>query len=453
MVLFVATGLQMSANAQENSPYSRYGIGDLTPNRNVFTRGMGGVSAGVADFNPFTTTADGTLIFSNTNSINFANPASLAGIYKTTFDVGTEIDYRILKNTNPAKKFTSANTYVSYLQLAFPLASTKMKKKGITWGMSLGLKPVSKINYKIEKTGRLTTTTSNDSLHTLFEGTGGLNQAQIGTGLKYKNFSIGINAGYMFGSKDYSTKLTFINDSAYHYLSNSENKTTFGSFFINGGIQYDLPLAKVDNKVTRNLRLGVYGNLQQNLNASNDIIRERIVFDPNGIQFRVDSVYEVRDVKGKIKLPAMFSFGGLYQDAHWQIGADFDYSNWASYRYYDSTDQVQNNWSVRAGVQYYPAKLKNISKKYFNNVKYRVGAYYGPDYIRTGTSNRAEYGFSVGTGMPLQKTTGDGSYVVLNTALEFASRGNKQTNVRESLVRFSIGVSMNALWFRKPKYN
>ena len=449
MVLFVACGLQMSATAQENSPYSRYGLGDLTPNHNVFTRGMGGISAGVADFITFN-----TLKLPNSNSINFTNPASLSTIRNTIFDVGTEVDYRILKSTNPAKKFTSANTYVSYLQLAFPLTTPKMAKKGMSWGMSLGLKPVSKINYKIAKNERVA---GIDSLNTLFEGNGGVNQANLGTGFKYKNFSIGINAGYMFGSKDYSTKLTFINDSvsAYYYRSNSENKTTFGGFFINGGIQYDLPLAKdAKNNVTKNLRLGVYGNLQQNLNASSDLIREIIIFDQNGNQFQLDSVYE-DNVKGKIKYPAMVSVGAVYQDVNWLVGADVEYGNWANYRYLGQTDQVQNNWTVRVGTQYYPANENKPVRKYFNYVKYRAGFYYGPDYIKTNV-NRPEYGFTIGTGMPLtsiKRLNPYAGYVILNTALEFGSRGNKQTNLRESLVRFSIGVSMNASWFQKPKYN
>ena len=447
MVLFVACGLQMSATAQENSPYSRYGLGDLTPNHNVFTRGMGGISAGVADFITFN-----TLKLPNSNSINFTNPASLSTIRNTIFDVGTEVDYRILKSTNPAKKFTSANTYVSYLQLAFPLTTPKMAKKGMSWGMSLGLKPVSKINYKIAKNERVA---GIDSLNTLFEGNGGVNQANLGTGFKYKNFSIGINAGYMFGSKDYSTKLTFINDSTYYYISNSENKTTFGGFFINGGIQYDLPLAKdAKNNVTKNLRLGVYGNLQQNLNASSDLIREIIIFDQNGNQFQLDSVYE-DNVKGKIKYPAMVSVGAVYQDVNWLVGADVEYGNWANYRYLGQTDQVQNNWTVRVGTQYYPANENKPVRKYFNYVKYRAGFYYGPDYIKTNV-NRPEYGFTIGTGMPLtsiKRLNPYAGYVILNTALEFGSRGNKQTNLRESLVRFSIGVSMNASWFQKPKYN
>jgi hypothetical protein len=102
MVLFVACGLQTSATAQENSPFSRYGLGDLTPNHNVFTRGMGGISAGVADFITFN-----TLKLPNSNSINFTNPASLSTIRNTIFDVGTEVDYRILKSSNPAKRFTT----------------------------------------------------------------------------------------------------------------------------------------------------------------------------------------------------------------------------------------------------------------------------------------------------------------------------------------------------------
>ena len=444
IVLFVACGLQMSATAQENSPFSRYGLGDLTPNHNVFTRGMGGISAGIAENN--------SINFPNSNSINFTNPASLATIRNTIFDLGTEIDYRIIKSSNPAKKFTSANTYVSYLQLAFPLTTPKMAKKNMAWAMSIGLKPVSKINYKIEKNER----TSIDSLNTLYEGTGGVNQANIGTGFKYKNLSIGINAGYMFGSKDYSTKLTFINDTTYYYQTNSENKTTFGGFFINGGIQYDLVLAKdIKGNPTKNLRLGVYGNLQQNIKASNDLIREIIIYDNSGNQYRLDSVYDAKDVKGQIKFPAMVAAGAVYEDAHWLIGADFEYGNWKSYRFYGQTDQVQNSWTIRAGTQYYPAKLNTPVKKYFNFVKYRAGIYYGPDYIKT-NSNRAEYGFTIGTGMPLtslRKISYTGEYVVLNTALEFGSRGNKQSNLRESVVRFSIGISMNARWFQKPKYN
>ncbi len=437
MVLFVACGLQMSAKAQENSPYSRYGLGDLTPNHNVFTRGMGGISAAVAD----------------TRSINFTNPASLSWITSTIFDVGVEVDYRTLKSTNPAKKFTSANTYINYLQIGFPLTTPKMAKKKMLWGMSFGIKPVSKINYKIEKNERLS---GIDSLNTMYEGSGGVNQAFLGTGLRIKNFSFGINVGYMFGSKDHSTLLTFINDSTFYYLSNSANKTTFGGLFVNAGMQYDIALQKDEKEnITKNLRIGLYGNLQQNLKANTDIIRETVFYNPSGGYYRLDSVYEEKNVKGNIKFPAMVGFGLNYNDANWLFGVDVEYGNWSNYRYYGQADQVKDNLTVRAGTQYYPAKENKPSKKYFNFVKYRAGLYYGSDYISV-NKNRPEYGFTLGTGMPLtslKRISYTGEYVVLNTALEIGNRGNKQTNLRENVVRFSIGVSMNARWFQKPKYN
>ncbi len=440
-VLFVACGLQMSANAQENSPYSRYGLGDLTPNRNIFTRGMGGIAAGVS-----------TNFYRNeTQSLNFTNPASLANnVYHTIFDVGIEADFRTLKSTTPAKKFNSANSYFSYLQVGFPLSTPKMKKKNILWAMSFGLRPVTKINYKIEKNERLTNI---DSLNTLYEGSGGVNQAFIGTGFRIKNFSLGINAGYMFGSKDYSTKLTFINDTSFYYLSNSETKTTFGGLFLNAGMHYEFILKKEQGKMPTVLRVGLYGNLQQNLRASRDIIRETIYYDPNGGYYRLDSVYEEKNVKGKIKFPATIGLGFVYQNANWMYGADFEYGNWGSYRYYGQTDAVKNSWTLRAGAEYFPAKENAPEKRFFRKSKYRAGLYYGSDYISV-NKNRPEYGFTLGTGMPLTKGNNYiGGDVVLNTALEIGNRGNKQTNLRENIVRFSIGISMNAVWFRKPKYN
>jgi hypothetical protein len=427
----------LGASAQENSPYSRYGLGDLAPNHNVFTRGMGGIAAAQLD----------------NQSINFTNPSSLANINNTIFDVAAEADFRTLKRTNPAGKFNSANAYFSYLQMAFPLTTPKMFKKGIRWGMSFGIRPVTKINYKIET--NTPPTGGIDSLNTVYEGSGGLNQAFFGTGLRIKNFSIGINAGYMFGNKDYSTKLTFISDSVHYYQSNSANKTRYGGLFINGGMQYDIAVEKDKNgNVKRNIRLGVYGNLQQNISASNDLIRETIVYDGNGNIHRLDSVYEELDVKGKIKYPAMIGAGFSYQGNNWIYGADFEFGNWSNYRYYGQKDLVQNNWIIRAGTQYYPAKENTPVKKYFNFVKYRAGFYYGNDYINTG-KNRPEYGFTVGTGMPLtslRRVSYTGEYVVLNTALEIGNRGNKQTNLRENIVRFSVGISMNARWFQKPKY-
>jgi len=440
----LASGFQLSA--QENSPYSRYGLGDLIPNQNVTSRALGGITAGYFDKQGI-------------QSINFTNPASLGSLSFTMLDVAAEADIHTLKNTSSAKKYTQSNSLFSYLQAAFPIASQKMLKKGTAWGFSFGLKPVSRIDYKIEKRSRLNNI---DSLYTLFEGTGGVNQAYFGTGMsfnlnkdksseKVNRLSLGLQFGYMFGSKDYSTKQTFINDTVDYYRSNSQTKSNFGGVFVNGGIQYETSL-----KNGGYLRIGAYGNLQQKLNATQDIIRETFQVDLNGNSFRVDSVYDQKNVKGTVEYPSSYAVGFTYSNKHWLYGADYETSNWAKYRYYGQAEQLRNKWTIRTGVQYFPAKENTSVKKYFSFVKYRAGFYYGPDYVQLNNNNSPQYAFTVGTGMPLtslRRSNFNYEYVTLNTALEIGARGNKNTGIKESMVRFSLGVSMNANWFRKIKYN
>ena len=451
-LLFVACGLQLVANAQENSPYSRYGIGDIIPNHNIISRGMGGIAAGVGtDY----LNINGIYYPSRNQPINFVNPASLGSLANTIFEIGAEADVRTLKSTNPAKKFTSANSLFSYLQLAIPITPKKLQKYKVNWGMSLGLRPVSRIDYKIETNKRLT---GIDSVNTLYEGSGGVNQAFIGSGMqidlsedpKYiKKFSAGLNIGYMFGSKNYSTKLTFINDTTDYYRSNSSNQTHFGGLFLSGGMQYETSFR------SGVLRLGIYGNLQQEINAKQDIVRETFSYDAAGNAYRVDSVYDQKDVQGTINFPSTIGIGFTYQGKHWLYGMDYETSDWNNYKFYGVSDQLQNNWMVRAGAQYFPAKENTSAKKYFSFVTYRAGVYYGPDYVKL-NSNRPEYGFTFGTSMPLttqQYLFRTGEYVTLNTAVEIGGRGDKNTNLRENTMRFSVGISMNARWFQKRKYD
>src|SRR5690606_27133211 len=93
--------ISVQAFSQENSPYSRYGMGDIVPNRNMLNRTMGGISTGYSDF----------------QSINLSNPATIGKLSATVFDLGAEIDVRTLKSNISPDKFTSTNTLFSYLQV------------------------------------------------------------------------------------------------------------------------------------------------------------------------------------------------------------------------------------------------------------------------------------------------------------------------------------------------
>jgi hypothetical protein len=445
LVLFA---LPLITFSQENSPYSRYGIGNLIPQGNIINRSMGGISAGFAD-GP-TILAGTSKGQANGQAINYVNPASYSNFVYTTFDIGLQVDSRTLKSTNPAGKFTSNNAIISYLQLGFPLlnGNKKAAAKNISWGVNLSLRPVSKVNYKIEKNSRISNI---DSLATLYEGNGGVNNAFVGTGVRIKNFSIGFNAGYLFGNKAYNTRLIFINDSVKYLKSNSGTKTSFGGVSFNAGMQYAIQLKKGDT-VNGTLRLGAYGNLQKKYGASQDVLQETFSFDAaTGATTHLDSVYQKTDQKGNVQLPSTFGIGFTVEKQHLLYGIDFETTNWDNYRFFGQNDLVKNNWTVKAGLQYLPAQIN--SRKYSQFIKYRAGVFFGPDYI-VADKKLPQFGVSVGAGLPLKlkRAFYETQYSVMNVALEYGSRGNSSNNIRENIVHVSIGFSLSDIWFRRYQY-
>ncbi len=445
LVLFA---LPLISFSQENSPYSRYGIGNLVPQGNIVNRSMGGISAGFADGPTILTgTSKGQ---ASGQAINYVNPASYSNFVYSTLDIGVQVDTRVLKSTNPAGKFTSNNAIISYLQLGFPLlnGNKKAAAKNISWGVNLGLRPVSKVNYKIEKESRLS---SIDSLTTFYEGSGGVNNVFVGTGVRVKNFSIGFNAGYLFGNKAYNTRLIFINDTVNYLKSNSATKTSLGGISFNAGMQYVIQLKKRDS-LNGTLRIGAYGNLQKKYGASQDVLRETFSYDATtGAPTHLDSVYQKNDQKGNVQLPSTFGIGFTVEKQHWLYGADFETSNWDNYRFFGQKDLVKNNWTVKAGLQYLPAQIN--SRKYSQFIKYRAGVFFGPDYI-VADKKLPQFGVSVGAGLPLKlkRAFYETQYSVMNVALEYGNRGNSSNNIHENIIHISLGFSLSDIWFRRYQY-
>ena len=223
-----------TAEAQENSPFSRYGIGDIYPSQSIVSRAMGGLVAGVTDI----------------QSINTANPGSYGfwpvfyGLRKPiTYDIGVSIDSRTLRSAAPVSKYNSTNFLPSYLQLGIPL-STKRNE-----ALVFGLRPVSRVNYSVVENGRIADI---DSTQTLYEGNGGLNQVYFGLGKRWGSVSAGVNAGYQFGYKNVSTKVGFVSSSFLYYRSNSADSTNFWGVFLNPGVTAHIKLSVKVNTATKN---------------------------------------------------------------------------------------------------------------------------------------------------------------------------------------------------------
>ena len=423
-------------SAQENSPYSRYGLGNTVPNTNIVNRGMGGISAAYAD--PF--------------SVNFNNPASYSAFQaqleqgsrklqygRVLLDAGLNIENKALREPNNIGTFSNTNVLFSYFQLGIPLRKN--------WGLSFGLRPLHRIAYKLNRYEMLKDPSTGDNIDsalTQFSGNGGTFLPSIGTGFAIKNFSIGVNAGYLFGRKEYSSSRVIL-DTAFDYTSTVYNtNASYGGLFLMGGAQYKF---KFSEKTS--LTLGVSGNLKKELSASRDVTRQALTAV-------VDTVYSETDVKGSIIYPASYTAGLAFERQTGKggsvlVAADLLQNNWQDYRFFGAVDSVQDNWQFRFGGHVRPDPKPG---RYFSNVIYRAGFFFGPDYIRL--SNKVPiYGLSFGLGLPLANYNrlSPGQFTVINLALEYEKRGNNENALKENMFRFSIGLNFSDLWFNKRKYD
>jgi hypothetical protein len=436
--------------SQDNSPYTRYGLGDVVPSTNVPNRSMGGISAGYSDF----------------LSINFNNPASYGGFQafreqtskklvsgRALLDVGISLDNRTLREPDNVAKFSANNFLVSHVQVGIPLRPN--------WGLSFGLRPITRVSYKLVTRERLRDPNSGspiDSAVTSNEGDGGAFLASLGSGWRIplgtnQSLSFGFNAGYLFGKKDYSNRRSILNDSLSYNSGNYQTKITYGSLYGNVGLQY---YAKVGKDL--NLTVGGFGNWKQDLNARQDIIRETYFFNASQGNTTLDSVYKQSDIKGKITYPSSYTVGFVFEKsvnltekkAGWLVGVDFVQSKWSQYRFYGQVDPtVADAWELRAGGQMRPVPKEN----YFSNVAYRAGFFIGRDYINI-AKELPLLGFSMGLGLPIRNYNrlSPGQATIINLGLEYVKRGNDDNLLKENLFRVSVGLSFSDLWFIKRKY-
>jgi len=408
--------LCFTLKAQVNSPYSRYALGDLVSGQNIVNSGMGGVAAAYYDY----------------RSVNFVNPASLANLKLTTFDVGFVYNTLTLRQENPLGKYNSASLLPAYLNLAVPLG----KHSGLTFG----LKPVNRISYDIQNNTRLP---GIDSVAYIYQGNGGVYQAFLGAAIGTKNFSIGANAGYMFGNKSFGSKMVFINDTVDYKKANYSDTTSFGNFFVNMGLQYTFHFGK-----NTRLSLGAYGNLKSELHAKRNITRETFEFSTADGTVLVDSVYALRDQKGTIVYPSTYGFGFMFGKELWSFGADLVLGNWSEYRYYGEKDLVQDNWTLKLGAEWTPSITND---NYWSKVTYRTGLYLGPDIVKV-DKELPRYGITVGAGFPMRRNLYTNQSTMIQTAFEYGRRGNKDNAVRENYFKISVGLSLSDVWFIKKAY-
>ncbi len=406
--------LNFSLKAQENSPYSRYGIGNLRDNENIANRGMGGVS--LADDNP--------------QIANPTNPATYTGIRLASYQVGLVSHLVTIKSSTSSDKV--GKTTLSYVNIGFPLS-----KKA---GFSFGLLPVTSTRYNMQ------TNENNPVLNTVvnnsYYGGGGVQKIYIGGAYKIKDISLGLNTGYEFGNITNSSESTF-NDTLNILSNNIYGRTIMGGVFWQAGA---LMNTAIDS--TYRLKIGVTYTGAQKLRAKKEMYWESYLSDIDNIISRVDSSIGKR---GTVNLP--FSLGAGIMLAHgdnWQVGADYLYSNWKSYSSFGMPDSMDNTWTLRIGGSYIPDP--SSVNNYWKKTTFRLGFYTGKDIINYNGYHISKSAGTFGIGYPIRRT--NNTIGQINAALEVGARGTTGNQLlKENFTRISIGFTFNDKWFMKRRYD
>ena len=440
---------QAQSFTRRNSPYSRYGIGDLYPK----------------GFVPLTNTGGGlNATYSSFFDVNLVNPASLGKLTFTSMEVGTFYKYSRLREQSTGLRAEANDGNLSYLSFSVPVTRSweierDSLKRGvpIQWGISFSLLPHSTVAYDVSVTQ--TVAELGEEIQYEYKGRGTRFRINWGNGFRYKRFSAGFNLGILFGRTSYNNTLTFTDkEDSFLYGFDTEYTSLEDAkgFLWDFGVQYEHEFgpdgkgkrANADKKGAYKLVIGAYGTSGANVKLSTTNRYRRY-----GLYYTLDTVSIREEENGSMSLPvelgAGISFG---QNNRWRLGLNYETQLWGGFSKTTASAPLKNTNLFALGFQWSPKLDMENYRNYINKIIYRWGAYYGSDprTIRnTELHQLSKYGMTFGFGLPVK--TKD-SQAFINIGLEYGYLGH-HTAIEEHFFKVNLGFTLNEKnWFIRSKF-
>ena len=403
----------LMAQTSTNSPYTRYGFGQLSDQNFGNSQAMGGISYGLR----------------NGLQVNAANPASYSAVDSLTFifDAGMSLQNANFKEGNV--KTNAKNSSVDYIAMQFRLM------KGL--GFTAGFLPYSTVGYSMNRNNPVVTDEfgNTTSATQQFYGTGGLQQVFFGMGYNvFKGLSVGANFSYLYGDITHTSTTTFSNANA--FSSARTNKIEVSDYKLDFGVQYSHQL-----KEKHVLNLGATYSYGHNLNSTGYEYVEKY-------QSSTVATQSIDTIKNAFALPHTFGIGATYvYDNRLTIGADYTLQKWADAKFFNEKNAFQNRSKISIGAEYLP---NLYGRGYLQRIRYRAGVYYSSPYAKIdGKDGNREYGISFGIGLPLTLYQ---YRSILNISGQYVKVSPKVKGMlEENYLRINIGLTFNERWFMKWK--
>ncbi len=420
------------AQPKNNSPYSRFGVGDFL-NQN---------------FASLRATPGFTHAYNDAYHLNLENPASLGFLQMAAFDFGMYARNSKWESANQSNKNLSGN--MSHLALGFTLNNPvndllEREVRNFSWGMSFALVPYSLVGYTVQTTG---TVEGIGNVISEFRGEGGTNRFMWANGFRYKQFAAGFNMGYVFGKIENRRGVIF-EDLTAGYQNSLVDDFSINGFTWKFGAQYNFSFNTNDLKKIKILTLGVTADSKSSLNTNSSQFYTRL--NPAYVALiATDTILNTSNVDGKATLPGRIGFGAVLSGAsRFKIGIGYDIVNWSNYRNDAKPETFENTSRASFGAEIIPNYASY--NKFWARVRYRFGGFTGTDPRSIDGEQLKEYGVTFGLGLPITLPRQQVSFI--NLSVELGKRG-ANTILQETYGEFTVGFTLNDnSWFFKRKFN
>ncbi|MDR2918116.1 MAG: hypothetical protein LBV72_01965 [Tannerella sp.] len=389
LLLFVSYHA-IGQNVMTSSPYSMFGIGEITTGLHGQNSAMGGAAYGSRN-----------LLFINTD-----NPAGLVGMdsCKLIVDVSGFAKYESYKSNNNSNDAFTGNVS------AFMMGGRVMPR----WYTAVSVTPYSSVGYYFQSTQDLEGT-SGSTVSSVFEGSGGLSKASFSNAfLLPRKISVGVNLSYVFGNmKQIETQ------DGMTITQNMQANALYADF----GIQYERALGK--NTV---LTLGAVYGYQHKLNIDNKQTITTSLTSTEESQKGADQY-----------LPQFFGLGGNLIHKKMTYGLDYTFHQYSSLSSGDSRVTFNDTHEFSGGVCFSPESY--YANSYWKRMKYKAGLKMSNSYLSISKKDGLLWRASAGLDFPVRNG-------LISAAVFYESQKLQNNKFQSNIIGLTVSCTISELFYK-----
>ncbi len=405
ILLVLILSVVMIAQNSTNSPYTRYGYGQLEDDCFSRSQAMGGTSIGLR----------------TKNSINSANPASYSSIDSTSFIFEMGVSGLLSNFRSGNSQNTTFTGNLDYIALQSPITK---------WmGLSAGLIPFSYVGYNYNYTDSLLIPFEDEYnvYDKTYYGTGGISQVYLGLSFDIADhLALGVNGYYMFGNINHFKAVSYSTSELSTTNTIMQSNLFIRSFNTRFGLQYHETIGD-KHKFT----IGAIYEFCSGMNGT----FEQTTTGTDTIKINSSELFE---------MPSLYGGGFTYTyDDRLTFGADFTLQEYSKALYYGKRDTLANRMKIALGAEY----IHNPrGRDYIDRMAWRLGANYRNSYATVNGIQASEFSITCGVGLPLRT-----SKTVINVNFEYGNIGGMAATLKENYIKFGLNFALNETWFIKAK--